>query len=180
LLKWLCEEIKCRWDETTLAAAAMNGHADIVYWAFEKHAPFNEYTCACAARGGQLHILLWLSDNFCPCNHLSYIAARCYNHVGVLDCITENLTKCVMSTRDIETLFGQYDYKQACLTNKTYEDHKPVKIYRERNEYTHVVVPDEAVIEKHRDAVKLILDLNLMTTTFLYEQDEIGIECDFH
>jgi len=172
MLQWLRNDLNCPWDETTLAAAAMNGHDDVVYWAFENSAPFNEYSCASAARGGHLHILLWLSDNFCPCDHLSYIAARCYNHIGVLDCLTESLTKQVMNSMDIEVLFGSYDYKETCKTIKTSKDYIPIIKFRDTNEYTHVVVPDEAVIRNNDEAVRLIQLYNLITIPHFHRQED--------
>jgi len=32
----------CAWDETTCAAAAINGHADVLKWAIENECPFEK------------------------------------------------------------------------------------------------------------------------------------------
>jgi hypothetical protein len=82
LLQWLYEQ-GCEWDDTTLIAAAMHGHAGNVTWALEHGCPWHLKTCSPmdvpahvktrpkellqeAARHGGVPLLQWLHTLGCP------------------------------------------------------------------------------------------------------------------
>ena len=140
ILKWLRAQ-GCPWSESTLGAAAMNGHTDIVHWAFFHDAPYNNLTCACAARGGHLHILLWLRDQFCPCDALTYIAARCYNRVGILDCLSEGWKRWIMHPTDIQKTFHAINHNVTCDDTITNDDYDCVSTIRPEKEYLTLIIP---------------------------------------
>ena len=62
LLKWIREEKKCEWDESTISEAAGNGNIEMVKYCVANKCPMDEYACGCAADEGHLECLKYLHE----------------------------------------------------------------------------------------------------------------------
>ena len=62
LLKWAREEKKCKWDWTTINAAAEKGNLEMVKYCVANECPVDTYACAFAASQGHLECLKYLRE----------------------------------------------------------------------------------------------------------------------
>jgi hypothetical protein len=58
-------EFNCPWNYV-VAAAAEEGHFDLLEWAQKNGCPWNARTCIAAAEMAHLTILQWARENGCP------------------------------------------------------------------------------------------------------------------
>jgi hypothetical protein len=62
LLRWIREEKKCKWNNTTLCAAARQGNMEMVKYCVANQCPIDAFACGCAAISGHLEILKYLHE----------------------------------------------------------------------------------------------------------------------
>jgi hypothetical protein len=62
LLKWAREEKKCKWDGSTIKAAARQGNLEMVKYCVANECPIDEKACAWAAENGDLEVLKYLRE----------------------------------------------------------------------------------------------------------------------
>lgn len=77
------------------AAAAGEGHIEVLEWLFENGCPWDAHACYTAARGGHLGVLRYLRDNGCEWDERkTCLAAAGGRHIEVLQFLRAN---CVWS-----------------------------------------------------------------------------------
>jgi hypothetical protein len=74
----------CQWDAWTCSNAALNGHLDVLQLAHENGCPWTEHTCSNAALNGHLHILEYAHVHGCPWNEFTCSNAALNGHMDVL------------------------------------------------------------------------------------------------
>jgi hypothetical protein len=84
VLQFLRNELDCPWDACTCAAAAENGHFEVLQWARINGCPWNAEVCRHAAHNGQLDVLQWARANDCPWNLQVCAHAALNGHLEVL------------------------------------------------------------------------------------------------
>ena len=90
LLKWIREEKKCDWDESTIGTAAVQGNLEMVKYCVANECPISEYTCACAADGGYLEILKYLHEEVkAPWGSDTAYWAAYFGHLHILEYLVE-------------------------------------------------------------------------------------------
>ena len=62
LLKWIREEKKCTWDESTSEAAAEQGNLEMLKYCVANECPVRDGACALAAKSGHLECLKYLHE----------------------------------------------------------------------------------------------------------------------
>jgi len=86
LLKWIREEKKCKWDESTIDLAANKGNLEVLKYCVANECPINVFTCAYAALDGQLECLKYLQkEGKAPWNWQTAAWAAHKGHLHILE-----------------------------------------------------------------------------------------------
>eukprot|EP00873_Tetraselmis_striata_P015248 jgi/Tetstr1/435512/TSEL_024416.t1 len=83
LLVW-AREAGCPLDETTCSAAAAGGHLAVLRWARANGCPWTSQTCAYAPEGGHMAVLAWAREAGCPWDESTCSFAARAGQLGVL------------------------------------------------------------------------------------------------
>ncbi|CAL6331510.1 unnamed protein product [Bathycoccus prasinos] len=90
LLKWAREEKKCKWNDTTIDAAAYRGNLEMVKYCVANECPIDEYACANAALKGHLEVLKYLHEEAkAPWNWRTAAWATESGHLHILEYLVE-------------------------------------------------------------------------------------------
>ena len=83
VLKW-ARDNGCEWDSLTCANAARNGHLVLLNWAFDNGCQWDSLTCAYAAGSGRLDVLQFARDNGCEWDYRTFHSAARNGHLHIL------------------------------------------------------------------------------------------------
>ncbi|CAL6359622.1 unnamed protein product [Bathycoccus prasinos] len=90
LLKWAREEKKCKWDWTTINAAAEKGNLEMVKYCVANKCPIDWRACANAAKNGQLECLKYLREEVkAPWDWRTASRAAENGHLHILEYLVE-------------------------------------------------------------------------------------------
>ena len=90
LLKWAREEKKCKWNEYTIGAAAVQGNLEMVKYCVANQCPIDKQACARAAAGGQLECLKYLHEEVkAPWDWDTASSAALNGHLHILEYLVE-------------------------------------------------------------------------------------------
>eukprot|EP00873_Tetraselmis_striata_P038495 jgi/Tetstr1/458759/TSEL_045144.t1 len=82
--RWTLSSKICEWAANCGAAAAQEGHLDVLQWAREQGCPWDEVTCAEAAGEGNLEVLQWARAQGCPWDDRTCFWAAKGGHLAAL------------------------------------------------------------------------------------------------
>ena len=90
LLKWIREEKKCKWDESTIGVAAKKGNLEMVKYCVANECPIDVWVCILAAQNGQLECLKYLHEEVkAPWDHDTAAWAAHRGHLHILEYLVE-------------------------------------------------------------------------------------------
>jgi len=96
LLKWVREEIKCKWNERTIIAAAYLNNLEMLKYCYSNGCPYDvEELCRLGTNLGHLDCLRFLFDNVIPPSRLQHmeqevaIDAAGFGHIDILKYLVE-------------------------------------------------------------------------------------------
>jgi hypothetical protein len=90
LLKWAREEKKCKWNEWTIKAAALQGNLEMVKYCVANECPIDAWACAEAASNGHLEMLKYLREDVkAPWGSWTVPWAAQNGHLHILEYLVE-------------------------------------------------------------------------------------------
>jgi len=92
IIKWAYER-KCRLNKYVCLNAAKNGHIEVLKWACEKGCKIDNEVCINAAKNGHLEILKWAYEKGCKIDIGVYNYAKINGHLKILKWFNENVCK---------------------------------------------------------------------------------------
>ena len=164
LLKWAREEKKCKLDEGTINAAALQGNLEMIKYCVAKKCPIDVLTCANAASNGHLECLKYLREEAkAPWNWRTASWAALKGHLHILEYLVER--KFDKYNEDVCTFAAKNGHLD-CLkylheTAKAPWDYEAVQEAHENN---------------HTDCVQYLLDNDCpLPEGWQYEHGELNV-----
>jgi hypothetical protein len=90
LLKWIREEKKCKWNESTIGVAAKKGNLEMVKYCVANECPVDAWASILAPKNGQLECLKYLHEEVkVPWDHDTAAWAAHRRHLHILEYLVE-------------------------------------------------------------------------------------------